>query len=143
MRPASDVRRRLPLLRRTLALLLALLPVGGSAATVAAAIAAPAGPAACTDHVCSCHKKCPPKKAAHRPGCHGAESEAPSGPFFQNAGCHHGDDSIGPVATTPHLAAPAIEVDPGFQATDHASLVSAHPLAGHPHLHGKPPKARG
>jgi hypothetical protein len=126
-----------------LALFLALLPVVGSAATVAAE-ATGFAQGACTDHVCSCLKKCPPKKPApvHR-SCHGGDDggDGPSNPLFQSAGCHHGDDSVGPVAAIPHLLPVGIEIDPGFASADAVSSGPARPLAGFRHLDLQPPKA--
>jgi hypothetical protein len=123
------------------ALFLALLPIYGSAATVAATVTAPAR-GACTDRVCSCHKQCLPKKAppVHR-SCHGGD-DGPSNPLFQSAGCHHGDDSFGPVASTPQLLPLEILVAPTQDAADAVNLASAHPCAGFPHLDLQPPKAR-
>jgi hypothetical protein len=139
MQTASRARRRRPLLGRLLALFLALLPVHGAAATVAAAASSPFSHA-CTDHVCSCLKKCPPKKAAKAThGCHGG-SDAPANPLFQSAGCHHQEEMTGPVATRPHLIPSPTDVAPDFRSADVAGVSAAPPLAGFLTRDRRPPK---
>jgi hypothetical protein len=135
-----EVRRR-SVSWRVLALCLALLPLEGTLTTVAAAMVSPhAGH--CTDHLCSCMKRCPPKRPATRThGCHGSD-QAPAGPFFQSAGCHHEQEIVGPVMTRPHLFVAAVAVDPGFESSGVSTGAAAWPLAGFRPIDLQPPKAR-
>jgi hypothetical protein len=145
MSPAGRAARRHSVLGRCLALVLALLPLDGAAATIVAAAAPQHGE--CTDHVCSCVKKLAPKKSAPEVppghgGCHG--DEAPSVPtsLLKGLGCSHGDEAMSPVATRPQLLPFPVQVDPGFQVSDAALSACTPPRAGFLHIDLQPPKPR-
>jgi hypothetical protein len=74
-------------------------------------------------------------------GCHGG-GDGPSNPLFQSAGCHHGDETLSPVASTPQLLPLEILVVPSRDVAGAVSPTSAYPCAGFPHLDLQPPKAR-
>jgi hypothetical protein len=141
---ASHARRWRPLLgRRLLALLLALMPIEGAAATIVAnGVSVAHG--ACTDHVCSCVKKAAPSAPAGHRKCHGDDAPAEPTSLLKGFGCNHGDGDgvVSPALTRPHLLPFAVEVDPGFQSADLVGRRPAPPLAGFPHLDRKPPRPR-
>ena len=126
------------MLRRVLALALALLPLHGSAATLLAG--EPAGHAHCTGEVCRCVSHCPPKKAAAR-SCH--EPEAPKGALIQAAGCQGAqDETAPPVASRPHLTPDPFDVGPAFHTSTLVPPSASGALSGFSQIDLPPPRAQ-
>lgn len=121
-------------LRKVVALLLALLPIESGAMTIVAIEkAAPFGPGA--EHAC-CRRYCPPKQAHH--DCHG---EASAGPLFQPAGCHHGEEGASPVAAIrPHLMPDETVVDPGYRAQEQPAVADSTGAPGYLEIVVPPPR---
>src|SRR4051794_35281495 len=85
-------------MRRSLALLLVLLPLHTAATTVLAPGVDAHG--ICTDHLCRCAGTRPALPPADAP-CH--QREEASGLLFEHAGCHHGPAPAAPDSVRPHV----------------------------------------
>jgi hypothetical protein len=79
------------------------LSISAGGAELAPLFVGGASAAACTDHSCLCHRRCPPKRTEASP-CH--ESGDPSGAQM-NAACHHGEDTA-PAPARPQILPPAV-----------------------------------
>jgi hypothetical protein len=122
--------------RRLLALALALLPLQGSAATLAAGT--PDGHSHCTGDVCRCVSHCPPKKPAAR-SCH--EVEGPLGALIQSAPCHGAqDEAAAPVSTRPQVTPAPFDVGPAFRTFTLAASAATAVLPGFLQIDLPPPR---
>jgi hypothetical protein len=125
------------MLRRLLALALALLPLQGAATLVTEA---PSDHAHCSGTVCRCVSHCPPKKKAARP-CH--EAAAPLGALVQSAGCRTGqDEAAAPVSTRPHVTPAPFDLGPAFKSVALAVPAASPALPGFLQIDLPPPRTR-
>lgn len=133
-RPAS---RNRGVVRRLLALWLALLPLQGYASVVFAAESGTHGQ--CTDHVCACMRHCPPKKA----GGHGCHEAAPASAFSLEPGrCDHPTDGTVAPSVEPHVVPVAALLGRAFDRAPTVIAAAPRPHTGFLHIDLQPPRAR-